>query len=300
HSDPFGAISHAHADQNAFTIEAFGEALAIVSGYYPWYGSDHHRNWQWESKSSNTITFDGGIGQVVRDAKSKGRIVAFLPGNAYDYVEADASAAYQGRLSRCVRKVVHLRPGVFILFDDVAAPEPHTLEWRLHALSEMTLDEDFQRLTVAQGDARMAVRLFYGENLAFSQTSEFEYPPERGGDDQYHFVASTPGQVTAIRLVTVLMPYRKGAENALPVVEPVLCDAGRAVRIKDSTGVHLVAFRTAPDKPKWGVEVLDTDADVFAVHFKPDGTADHALLHNGTYINEALPNGTTRPIATSQ
>ena len=41
HSDPYGGVSHGHPDQNAFSIEAFGEALAITSGYYPAYGSDH-------------------------------------------------------------------------------------------------------------------------------------------------------------------------------------------------------------------------------------------------------------------
>ena len=155
HSDPYGPISHAHADQNAFTLEAYGEALAIASGYYPWYGSDHHSKWQWESKSSNTITYDGGIGQKKRDPKSKGRIVAFEPGEFADYVQADASAAYQGQLKKFVRHVVHIRPGLFILFDELDAPEPVLYEWRLHALSEMQLRPNEQIVTVRQGEARL-------------------------------------------------------------------------------------------------------------------------------------------------
>ncbi len=55
-SSPFGSISHGHADQNAFCIEAFGEALAIPSGYYPWYSSPHHERWTRESKAKNCIT----------------------------------------------------------------------------------------------------------------------------------------------------------------------------------------------------------------------------------------------------
>jgi hypothetical protein len=62
HSDPFGGVSHGHPDQNAFTIEAFGQALAIASGYYPSFGSDHHMYWSRQTKSSNTVTIDGGKG----------------------------------------------------------------------------------------------------------------------------------------------------------------------------------------------------------------------------------------------
>src|SRR5690606_18924176 len=35
-SSPYGGVSHGHADQNAYAIEAFGRGLAIATGYYPW------------------------------------------------------------------------------------------------------------------------------------------------------------------------------------------------------------------------------------------------------------------------
>ncbi|NQT53820.1 DUF4962 domain-containing protein, partial [bacterium] len=84
-SSPFGSISHGHADQNAFVIEAFGEALAIASGYYPWYSSPHHDGWTRQTKAKNAITIDGGKGQVARRWDADGRIVRFLHGEHYDY-----------------------------------------------------------------------------------------------------------------------------------------------------------------------------------------------------------------------
>ena len=42
-SSPYGGVSHGHADQNAFVVEAYGRGLAIATGYYPWYGSPHHQ-----------------------------------------------------------------------------------------------------------------------------------------------------------------------------------------------------------------------------------------------------------------
>lgn len=38
-SSPFGSTSHSYADQNSFVLQAFGEPLAISSGYYDYYGS---------------------------------------------------------------------------------------------------------------------------------------------------------------------------------------------------------------------------------------------------------------------
>lgn len=269
HSDPYGPISHAHADQNAFTLEAFGEALAIASGYYPWYGSDHHRYWQWESKSSNTVTFDGGQGQVIRDPKSKGIIRGFEHGVDYDYVAADATEAYQGRLSRFVRHVVHVRPGIFVLFDDLEAPVPRTFEWRLHSLSEMTLPEHGTmpaHVLVAQGNARLDVRFLSPKELDFEQTVGFEHPPEHGEPDQWHLVAALRQPSEVARFLTVLVPYKGGDETRLPQITGGIDPGGWKVGIADQSGTHLVAFRAftesaAPDGTRYRVAIEVTHRD---------------------------------------
>ncbi|WP_158587051.1 VanZ family protein [Motilimonas pumila] len=48
--------SHQHLDQGSFTIFK-GQALALDSGYYgPFYGSDHHLNYSYQSIAHNTLT----------------------------------------------------------------------------------------------------------------------------------------------------------------------------------------------------------------------------------------------------
>jgi len=278
HSDPYGPISHAHADENAFTLEAFGEPLAIASGYYPWYGSNHHSKWSWESKSSNTITFDGGIGQKIRDAKSKGAIRAFRTTDDYDYVVADATQAYQGRLTKFIRKVVHVRPGVFVLFDDLAAPAPVTFEWRLHARSEMALDESTQRVTVAQGEARLDLHFVQPQRVALSQTTGFDFPPERGDyPDQWHLVASPPEKLGALRYLTVLVPYKAGAQDQRPSMHAARCDGGLGVKLADAQGAHYVAFRTGDSAEVAIPGVTTSTADVLAVHVNAEGKIDRQL-----------------------
>lgn len=272
HSDPYGAISHAHADQNAFTLEAFREPLAIASGYYPWYGSDHHTKWSWESKSSNTITFDGGIGQIIRTPKSYGTITAFDTNADYDYVAADAAAAYGERLTKCVRKVVHIRPGIFVMFDELAAPEPVTFEWRLHAQSEMAINDAAGTVTVREGDSRLAVMFASPDEVVLRQTTGFEYPPERGNyPGQWHLVVSPTEKTAAAQYLSVLIPYRENIKT-LPAVNALECEGGVAVEVLSDGARDVVAFRT--DEAILRLDGEETDAEVMALRMNTDGALE--------------------------
>jgi hypothetical protein len=250
-SSPFGSISHGHADQNAFCLEAFGEALAIPSGYYPWYGSPHHENWTRETKAKNCITLDGGIGQTKRSWEANGRIVRFVTNERFDYALADATAAYSGRLTKCLRHVIHLRPasfplppgegrvrdagagagpkpgadvaqppsavaGVFVIVDELEAPKPVTFEWWLHALEEMKVDEAKREVLIRRGDARLLASFVEPQELAFTQTDKFDPPPEDNKPNQWHLTASTKAKAQSATFLTVLRPHRASEEGALP------------------------------------------------------------------------------------
>jgi hypothetical protein len=218
HSDPYGSISHAHADQNAFTLEAFGEALAIASGYYPWYGSDHHRNWQWHSRSSNTITFDDGQGQRPRDPSAGGRITAFRDTEHFAYVCGDATAAYGTELSRAERHILWAKPGLFLVYDELESRTPRRFEWRLHSLEAMALAHDSGRLTVSRGQARLQVQFLTPDRLELTQTDDSGWPPEDGSPPQWHLVATTARPLASCRFLVALMPFREGGMEQLPSV----------------------------------------------------------------------------------
>lgn len=223
HSDPYGGVSHGHPDQNAFTIEAFGEALAIASGYYPWYGSAHHKNWSKQTKSSNNVTINGGKGQK-GVAAAKGKVVKYVNNDTYEYVLGDATKAYMGLLEKFHRHVIHIHSGVFVIYDDLEAPEPVTFEWWLHSLSEMTIDIPRRTVLVSQGDARLKVYFLQSKDLDIDQFSGFpEDPPEVRGEstpeykDQWHLTASTILKDNIARFITVLVPFKKDKEPAISI-----------------------------------------------------------------------------------
>jgi hypothetical protein len=208
-------ISHSRPDQNAFTLEAFGEALAIASGYYPWWNSEHCQKWSYTTRSANSITIDGDKGQAFQDAEANGNIVKFESNDLYDYTLGDATKSYKGILTKFNRHVVHIKPGVFILFDELEAPKPVNFEWWLHALSEIKFDNENKVMNISQGDARLKVLFLKAGKLNFSQIKGFpDAPPEHGEPDHFHAIATTS---TKTSFITLLVPFKKDNEPLVTI-----------------------------------------------------------------------------------
>jgi hypothetical protein len=218
HSDPYGAISHSRPDQNAFTLEAFGEALAIAGGYYPWWNSEHNKKWSYATRSANSVTIDGGKGQAFQDAEAAGKIAKFESTDLFDYALGDAAKAYKGLLNKFNRHVVHIRPGIFVILDELEAPVPVYFEWWMHALSEMKTDAPNKDILVSQGDARLKIRFLQSGKVGFSQIKGFpDAPPEHGEPDQWHVIASPGMKSTKATFLTLLVAYKNGLEPAVAI-----------------------------------------------------------------------------------
>ncbi|MDQ7839916.1 MAG: DUF4962 domain-containing protein [bacterium] len=285
-SSPYGSHSHGHSNQNAFTVEAYGEALAIASGYYPWYASPHHDLWTRETRASNAITINGGQGQGKRSIRARGRIEAFATGGGYDYASGDATPAYEGRLLRAVRRIVHVRPGVFVVYDEVAAPQPVTWEWWLHALSRMEVDEGAAEVRVREGRAGMVVRFLDPGGLAFAQTDRFTVPPEDGRPNQWHLTSSTRSAHTATVFLTVLMPHRAAETSGLPRITKVEGEGALGVALAWPDGRRdLVGFRRPGRSEAVRIEGIEADAAVFAVGTAPGGVLRRWLVGQGRRLS---------------
>jgi len=280
HGDPYGAISHAHADQNAFTLEAYGEPLAIASGYYPWYGSDHHRNWQWHSRSSNTITFDGGEGQNIRSTASRGDIIAFGEGRFFDYALGDASPAYEGKLDRALRHVINIGGGVFLIFDDLASPVPRTYEWRLHALDEMVIDEDKDEVIVTRGDATLRAVLSAATGLRYEQTDEIPWPPEDDSPPQWHLTASSDEKASSYWFLTALVPSKGGPESG---IRRISTDTAAGCSVSLGNAEVIAVFRPAGVTGVMRTGKIESDGNVAVVRVE-NGKVVGAFRQGGTFI----------------
>ncbi len=209
-SSPYGSVSHSHGDQNAFAIMKGGTALAIPSGYYgPSYGKPHHAEWTRSTKANNCILVNGQ-GQVLRSAQAKGKITAFKEAKGFSLVVGDATQAYQGTLDLCKRIVLFLRPGLFLVLDDLAAPRPSIFQWLLHSFEEM--DIDGQHIISRRHGKTLNVHLASTQPMSVSQTDQFEPSfntgiPEKFHEEkanQWHMTAESMQKVETLRIAAVM------------------------------------------------------------------------------------------------
>ncbi|HIE51291.1 MAG TPA: DUF4962 domain-containing protein [Armatimonadetes bacterium] len=293
-SSPYGSVSHGHADQNAYVIEAFGRGLAIATGYYPWYGSPHHRNWTRATRAVNSILVEGE-GQVRRSWEARGEITAFHSGGGYDYAEGEAAPAYGGRLKRFRRQVVHVRPSaqgnggsVFVMFDDLVAPKPATFQWLLHAYDQIQVDEARRFLRIERPPAAMNVHLLLPTEVTFSQTDKYDPEPESGRwENTWHLTASTVRPQTTVQFLSVLLPHRLGREATLPKVELLRGEGALGVRVTRAEGAEeVVVFRTDREAKTVACAGLRSDGRVFARGRGKDGSLVRSLLLEGERLEE--------------
>ncbi|KPL06968.1 hypothetical protein AMJ85_09945, partial [candidate division BRC1 bacterium SM23_51] len=198
-SSPYGSVSHSHADQNAFAIMKGGAALAIPSGYYgPSYGSPHHAQWTRSTKANNCILVNGE-GQKMRSPIG-GAVLDFKDAPGYTYVAGDATAAYMGKLNKWIRRILFLRPDLFLLLDEIEAPNQSRYQWMLHAFEKMSLRDT--QVTSRRRGATLDISLACSHGLNLTQTDQFDTPYNHGIPKAYHRRKANHWHVTAETIKT--------------------------------------------------------------------------------------------------
>jgi hypothetical protein len=172
-----------------------GTALAIPSGYYgPSYGKPHHAQWTRATKANNCILVDGQ-GQKIRSADAAGAIIDFKDAAGYSYVAGDATPAYMGKLDKWVRRILFLRPGLFLLLDEIEAQTTSQYQWLLHAFEKMEIQGS--QVTSRRRGATLDVTLACSHGLNLTQTDQFDTPYNYGIPEAYHREKANHWHVTA-------------------------------------------------------------------------------------------------------
>ncbi|MGI6544532.1 MAG: DUF4962 domain-containing protein [Limnochordia bacterium] len=251
-SSPYGSFNHSHAEQNSFMIEAYGSPLAISSGYYPWYGSPHHKTWTWESRSKNTILVNG-VGQGVQNINAKGKIIDHSFGSQFDYVAGDAAQAYMGRLNEFIRHMWFIKPNIIAIFDEVATRGTATYDWLLHTEKEMEIDAKRNRVRVPADSAEMWAYFVTPKQLEFSKTDQFTVPPEdreAGKPNQWHLTVKAQSPDGVGRFFTILVPRpAKAVGTPAPEVKAIAATNGYAAELTMDGVQYLLGFRDGEAAP---------------------------------------------------
>lgn len=227
-SSSYGSFSHSHADQNAFLINAYGENLAINSGYREFHRSPHHKGWTWQTKSKNALLIDG-LGQKPQDSAAAGRITHFDTNTRRSWVVGDATAAYQslqpsGRVKSVIRDLVFIDQRYVVIRDRVELATPGKLTWLLHGERPITWDAATATALITGARSTLTTRLLAPAGVkwktkikaAFDVPVDPKYadgaPAGFGTTDswseQSHLLAQTASAATSHLLFAVLWPER--------------------------------------------------------------------------------------------
>ncbi|MDY0354653.1 MAG: DUF4962 domain-containing protein [Sedimentisphaerales bacterium] len=208
-SSPFGTQSHGYEANNSFLLWAYGQRLLIRSGYRDIYGSDHHQNWMWSTRSTNCITVNAR-GQRKHTPTAQGRITAFETTPTIDVVVGDAGDAYESEagVESFKRAILFVKPDLIVVYDRLRTSEPSTFEYWLHAVNEFDIGGG-SMVTVKHGNVGCAISMHCRSPLAFEQTNEYDPNPRpRITLREWHLTARTTQKAKDMEFITVYRPYR--------------------------------------------------------------------------------------------
>jgi hypothetical protein len=284
-SSQWGAASHAHADQNGFVLHAGGEVMACDAGYYTYYGDDYHRNFSMQTIAHNSMLVDGE-GQP-KNIDAKGDVTAFFNTPRACFFVGDASDAYGGKLSRFRRSVLFCRPDLFVMFDDVAAPEASAFTWLMHTFESADIDDAARTMLVRQRDQRLSVQHVAPEALAYSQSNERPHPMKTRRftrytemfPQQWTIRVTTAQKDEQARFLTVMHAYDVKTGPRLDGIERL--EQGDWLGISYRRGGHagLAAFRQVEGRVGASVAEFATDAAAISALRDEDGDLLQWLAH---------------------
>ena len=221
-SSPLGAISHSHANNNDFILHVGGKVMAMPSGYYAGYGSDHHTHWVWHTKSHNCVTLSDGS-QIMRSHDSLGSIEDPYEDERLAYFAGIADASYSDRANRCRRHVFFLKaPGCFVMVDEFVAAHgiDSALQWNIHSWNRFSVDEKARTFLLERDGSSLEGHFMYHNNAFFSLSEGWDPPPMRTGKNesqwhqQYHLRFTPSGLVGRRNLGVVLCPGHGSRDRA--------------------------------------------------------------------------------------
>ncbi len=203
-SSPFGTQSHGYEASNSFNLWAYGKHLLIRTGRRDNYGSDHHKNWMWSTRSTNCIRINGED-QPKRSPKAKGRISEFTTTPEIDIVT--------GETEHFTRTIIFVKPELIVVYDRLTPNDPAFYEYWLHAEKEIAVNGQHS-ITVDNDGVFCDIDFLSPGNLTFSQTNQYDPNPRpRVTLRQWHLTATTETIEGPCEFVTVYRPRNSGQDT---------------------------------------------------------------------------------------
>ncbi len=211
---PETAVGHAHFDSNSVVLSFLGEWLLADRGYRARHNPPAEK-FTGGAIGHSTLVLDIDDGYLEDgtcpapghdQVKLAGaRIEEFFSADPVAYVRGEAAPTYntdqQHVLDRFTRSVFYLKPDLFVIVDDIAAPAEHeyTLTWQAAANSAIERVGD-EHWSIRGIRAQLECFFFGPPGL---RTAEAAFP---GAEERGRFIRTTTPAARDARFVTLLYP----------------------------------------------------------------------------------------------
>lgn len=203
-ANPYGVAGHAHAAQNALTINYKGKKLYGGTGFYTNFSDAHNLLDYRSSRAHNTILADS-LGQRLGE-DGYGWIPRFIAGNRIQYALGDASNAY-GNLTtpfwlerfdqigikadekngygdkgvkQFRRHVLHLDSNYVLMYDELEAVNPIKWTSQMHSPFKMSaakrLAENAETFNLETDFAKSNATVFSSSKVGLNIHDKFNFP----------------------------------------------------------------------------------------------------------------------------
>ncbi|NUQ61120.1 MAG: heparinase II/III family protein [Pirellulales bacterium] len=206
-------IGHNHYDHNAFVVSYGGQWVIPDRGYHSFYVPEK-RKFSLGSLGHCTIVLDVDEAYL-HDQKvpspgheqvqlAGGKIVDFFAGKRFDFVKGTAGQTYNSTgpkvLDRFDRSIVYLKPHLFVIRDQLSAPQPHRYDFLLHCDAAGDIEAMGDAFLVTRGRAQVYAKVMSSEKL----TPHIESYP--GAEDYGPYLRVQTEKTPAASFLTVLYP----------------------------------------------------------------------------------------------
>lgn len=278
---------HSHPDANSFVLYSRDELLLTDSGVCG-YEMPEYLDYYHTTRAHSTVLV-GNEGQIKR---RPGKIVAQAGVPELGFVLGDATAPYEGRLSRFLRGTLFIGNQYYVVADWLSKESDAPFQWLLHYDGKMKQED--QAYVIRKGKAALSVRMIepkeyrlaikhgyktYNEDFTVvKSTREKQKELERSD----YFEITPARNEKRQRFLTVLYPFAAGGTE--PVIQEVREQGWVGVRVSREGGrrVDLVGLRLSGSGG--GLEQVETDAPLFCLTQDEKGEPKQAMVYRGTYL----------------
>jgi hypothetical protein len=265
-------FNHEHHDEGSFQVAAFGNELIGEAGYGSYYIDPHYPDYFTQAAGHNTVLIDGDPFSQMNLAPRYWAAFKYphfssqLLSSGFDYLAADLTSAYDGKLQSYERQFVFLKPDILIVHDDVRSPEKHVFTWLLHAPPKTKLMHEGAVASI-QAKAAHADLVAAGSNASWSVVDTpipvtlFTDLDHQHIEPRREFMLSSSSTTHTQFLVG--MKFAAGPADGKPALQSWTESAGEGLRTTGSGSEQAsVVFRTGAGDLV--LDTLATDGSVLA------------------------------------